>query len=191
MSFCFYPIFHMCKICILLEAWYFLKRAKDDIYWPRYSVSTKLILPLWWRHNIYLWRKNGTRRHARAKHYECVVFENCTQTARVYSHIICHNKSTHSWASKLTTHFSNLYSLIFNFHNIFNSHNIRVYILRLHTKVSSSGNCFMLLCPERCFILHHFKVSTSISLRPIILHYASNRQNIKVQLLPQIPRLTS
>ena len=107
MSFCFYPIFCMCKICILLEAWYFLKRAKDDIYWPRYSVSTKLILPLWWRHNIYLWRKNCARRHARAKHYECVVFENCTQTARVYSHIICHNKSTHSWASKLTTQFSN------------------------------------------------------------------------------------
>ena len=29
-------------------------------------------------------RHNGVRRHARAKHYEYFVFENCTETARVY-----------------------------------------------------------------------------------------------------------
>ena len=39
---------------------------------------------LWWRHNIYLWRHNGARRHARAKHYEYFMLENCSQTTRVY-----------------------------------------------------------------------------------------------------------
>ena len=41
-------------------------------------------MSLWWRHNIYLWRHNGARRHARAKHYEYFMLENCTQTTRVY-----------------------------------------------------------------------------------------------------------
>ena len=40
-------------------------------------------MSLWWRHNIYLWRHNGARRHARAKHYEYFMLENCTQTTRV------------------------------------------------------------------------------------------------------------
>ena len=34
-------------------------------------------------HNIY-WRHNGARRHARAKHYECFMLENSTQTTCVY-----------------------------------------------------------------------------------------------------------
>ena len=41
-------------------------------------------MSLWWRHNIYLWRHNGARRHARAKHYEYFMLENCTQTTGVY-----------------------------------------------------------------------------------------------------------
>ena len=36
------------------------------------------------RHNIYLWRYDGNRRHARVKRYEYYVFGNCTQTALVY-----------------------------------------------------------------------------------------------------------
>ena len=40
-------------------------------------------MALWWRH-IYLWRHNGSRRHARATHYEYFMFETCTQTTRVY-----------------------------------------------------------------------------------------------------------
>ena len=45
---------------------------------------TQLNVSLWWRHNIYLWRHNGARRHACAKHYEYFMLENCTQTTRVY-----------------------------------------------------------------------------------------------------------
>ena len=41
-------------------------------------------MSLWWRHNIYLWRHNGARRHARAKHYEYFMLETCTQTTRLY-----------------------------------------------------------------------------------------------------------
>ena len=41
-------------------------------------------MSLWWRHNIYLWRHNGARRHARTKHYEYFMLENFTQTTRVY-----------------------------------------------------------------------------------------------------------
>ena len=41
-------------------------------------------MSLWWHHNIYLWRHNGARRHARAKHYEYFMLENCTQTTPVY-----------------------------------------------------------------------------------------------------------
>ena len=47
-------------------------------------------MPLWWRHNIYLWRHNGARRHARAKHYEFFMLENCTQTTRLYWSITIH-----------------------------------------------------------------------------------------------------
>ena len=41
-------------------------------------------MSLWWRHDIYLWRHNAARRHARAKHYEYFMLENSTQTTRVY-----------------------------------------------------------------------------------------------------------
>ena len=51
---------------------------------PRKSASIQLNLSLWWRHSIYVWRHNGARRHAIAKHYEYFVFENCTLTAHGY-----------------------------------------------------------------------------------------------------------
>ena len=60
------------------------QKSKRQHLFPRKSTSTQLNLLLWWRHNIYLWRHNGARRHARAKHYEYFVFENCTQTTGVY-----------------------------------------------------------------------------------------------------------
>ena len=44
----------------------------------RETASTQLNVSLWWRHNIELWRHNGARRHARAKHYEYFMLENCT-----------------------------------------------------------------------------------------------------------------
>ena len=61
-----------------------LQKSKRQHLFPRKSTSTQLNLLLWWRHNIYLWRHNGARQHARAKHYEYFVFENCTQTTGVY-----------------------------------------------------------------------------------------------------------
>ena len=65
MSFCFYPTLY------LGNHLYFLKH---DSSWKhssqRETASTQLNVSLWWRHDIYLWRHNGARRHARAKHYE-------------------------------------------------------------------------------------------------------------------------
>ena len=67
---------------------YFLK---PDSSWKQQKntriseiASTQLNVSLWWRHNIYLWRHNGARRHAPAKHYEYFLLENYTQTTRVY-----------------------------------------------------------------------------------------------------------
>ena len=40
-------------------------------------------MSLWWRHSIDLWRHNGALCHARAKHYEYFMLENCTQTTCV------------------------------------------------------------------------------------------------------------
>ena len=57
--------------------------VKNTLILEKDSVrSTKRVVK--WRHNIYLWRHNGAQRHARAKHYEYFMLENCTQTTRVY-----------------------------------------------------------------------------------------------------------
>ena len=74
---------HLTLICVqfvLLQAWNEQKTTLS----PRTSASTQPSLLLWWCHNIYFWRPNGTGRHARANHYEYFVFENCTQTLRIY-----------------------------------------------------------------------------------------------------------
>ena len=48
------------------------------------TALVQLNLSLWWRHNVYLWRHNGARRHARGKHYGYCMPENCVQTTCVH-----------------------------------------------------------------------------------------------------------
>ena len=79
--------FASCSTLYLGSHLYFLK---PDSSWKQQKntrisdISTPLNVSLWWSHNIYLWRHNGARRHARAKHYEYFMLGNCTQITRVY-----------------------------------------------------------------------------------------------------------
>ena len=74
--FAFIPHFIFVTICIFLSLTIKTKRILR-------RTSTQLNLSLWWRHNIYLWRHNGARRHARAKQHEYFMLENCAQTTLV------------------------------------------------------------------------------------------------------------
>ena len=85
MSFCFYPTLYLPNHLYYFEAWQFLKRTKWYIYLGYIQRPlNQLNVSLWWRHNIYLWRYNGARRHTCTKYYKYFMLENCTQTTNVY-----------------------------------------------------------------------------------------------------------
>ena len=48
------------------------------------NICEQLNLLFWWHHNIYVWRYDDVRRHARGKPKKYFIFENYPQTALVY-----------------------------------------------------------------------------------------------------------
>ena len=67
MSFCFYPpffIFLSNTLFVFFKPGSSWKQQKNSRISEIDSVPTQLNVSLWWRHNIYLWRHIGARRHA-------------------------------------------------------------------------------------------------------------------------------
>ena len=66
MSFRCYPTLYLGNHLYFLKPDSSWKQQKNTLISE--IASTQLNVSLWWRHNLYLWRHNGARRHARAKH---------------------------------------------------------------------------------------------------------------------------
>ena len=83
MSFCFYPTLYLRNHLFFISL-IVLETTQRIHLSQRLTASNQLNLSLWWRPNIYLWRHNGARRHARDKHYEYFMLKNCTKATHVY-----------------------------------------------------------------------------------------------------------
>ena len=145
MSFCFYPTLYLGNHLHFLKPDSSWKQQKNTRISKIDSASTQLNVSSWWRHNIYLWRHNGARHHARAKHYEYFLLENWNQTLRVYWF------NNHFELVYIYTWWNNLrlnQAIFFKFWNI---SKISIFILSIGTSLFE----VLPLCFRKCHILRN------------------------------------
>ena len=128
----------------------FLKTAKQYIY-PGDKQRLLLNVSLWWRHNIYLWRHNGVRRHARAKHYEYFIGKlHPNRSWTLIQETFCIAIPLYL-VKQFRIESSDIYQILIYFHNF------DIYFINRYLTVRGLPLCsHRSHCLKRCKIFHSF-----------------------------------